>query len=218
MVLDINLPDMDGFEVCRRIRADPRTSRLPVLHLSATFTNRADYTQGFEAGADSYLTRPVEPPVLIATVQNAAVRAARGFDQAADGRALSNDVRSRARGHRAYWTMRSRSKASIRRSARSRAIRADELVGRPLRGVPERAARNESELEAARSGRDARAVAGRFTFRRKDGSLADIEWQVARERDSGARILVAEDVSAQLQAERARERLLIERARRPRRG
>ena len=38
MVLDINLPDIDGFEVCRRLREDPRTAQIPVLHLSATFT------------------------------------------------------------------------------------------------------------------------------------------------------------------------------------
>jgi DNA-binding response OmpR family regulator len=69
VVLDVNLPDMDGFEVCRRLRANPQTAQIPVLHLSATFTNAADYALGFEAGADSYLTRPVEPPVLVATVR-----------------------------------------------------------------------------------------------------------------------------------------------------
>ena len=69
VVLDVNLPDMDGFEVCRRIRANHETAQLPVLHLSATFTQSADFTLGFEAGADSYLTRPVEAPVLIATVR-----------------------------------------------------------------------------------------------------------------------------------------------------
>src|SRR5580692_12803100 len=69
VVLDINLPDIDGFEVCRLLRARPDTERLPVLHLSATFTNSADFDLGLEAGADSYLTRPVEAPVLIATVR-----------------------------------------------------------------------------------------------------------------------------------------------------
>ncbi len=69
VVLDINLPDMDGFEVCRRLRATPETADLPVLHLSATFTQHMDFTLGLEAGADSYLTRPVEAPVLLATVR-----------------------------------------------------------------------------------------------------------------------------------------------------
>src|SRR5579871_3023155 len=52
VVLDVNLPDMDGFEVCRRLRANPATAQLPVLHLSATFTHSADFALGFEAGAD----------------------------------------------------------------------------------------------------------------------------------------------------------------------
>ena len=69
VVLDVNLPDIDGFEVCRQLRARAETAQLPVLHLSATFTNSADFAQGFEAGADSYLTRPVEAPVLLATVR-----------------------------------------------------------------------------------------------------------------------------------------------------
>ncbi len=70
VVLDVNLPDIDGFEVCRRLRARSDTARLPVLHLSATFTNNTDFAHGSQAGADSYLTRPVEPPVLIATVRS----------------------------------------------------------------------------------------------------------------------------------------------------
>ncbi|HYM28379.1 MAG TPA: response regulator, partial [Steroidobacteraceae bacterium] len=69
VVLDVNLPDLDGFEVCRRLRARPETARLPVLHLSATFTHSDDRVVGLEAGADGYLTRPVEPQVLIATVR-----------------------------------------------------------------------------------------------------------------------------------------------------
>src|SRR6478609_9948148 len=68
VVLDVNLPDFDGFEVCRRIRSMPETARIPVVHLSATFVKDAYKVKGLEAGADGYLTHPVEPPVLIATV------------------------------------------------------------------------------------------------------------------------------------------------------
>ncbi|HST11325.1 MAG TPA: response regulator, partial [Terriglobales bacterium] len=46
VVLDVNLPDMDGFEVCRRLRLDPTTARVPVLHLSATFTQASDFDIG----------------------------------------------------------------------------------------------------------------------------------------------------------------------------
>lgn len=68
VVLDVHLPDIDGYEVCRRIRELPNKSRLPVVHLSATFIKSDDQLKSFEVGADGYLTHPVEPPVLIATV------------------------------------------------------------------------------------------------------------------------------------------------------
>ena len=78
-MLDVNLPDIDGFEVCRELRATPETARTPVIHLSATFVNDVDKVHGLEAGADGYLTHPVEPPVLIATV-NAFLRARQAED------------------------------------------------------------------------------------------------------------------------------------------
>jgi CheY-like chemotaxis protein len=68
LILDVNLPDVHGFEVCRRIRSDPRTAHVPVIHVSATFVKETDKAQGLDAGADGYLTHPVEPPVLVATV------------------------------------------------------------------------------------------------------------------------------------------------------
>jgi len=76
VILDVNLPDFDGFEVCRRIRANSETARLPVVHLSATFVKDVDKVHGLDSGADGYLTHPVEPPVLIATV-NAFLRTRR---------------------------------------------------------------------------------------------------------------------------------------------
>jgi PAS domain S-box-containing protein len=69
MVLDIHLPDIDGFALCRMLRSRPGTSRLPVLHLSAAYVTDDDKVRGLDAGADAYLTHPVEPAVLVATVQ-----------------------------------------------------------------------------------------------------------------------------------------------------
>ncbi len=74
VVLDVNLPDIDGFEVCRRLRASPVTQYVPVVHLSATFVDDVDQVHGLDAGADGYLTQPVDPGVLVATV-NAFLRA-----------------------------------------------------------------------------------------------------------------------------------------------
>ena len=69
IVLDVNLPDISGTEVCRRIKSDPATAAVPVLHLSASSIRPADKVAGLENGADSYLTEPVEPAVLIATIR-----------------------------------------------------------------------------------------------------------------------------------------------------
>ena len=68
VLLDINLPDMPGYEVCRRIKASPIFSSVLVLHISATFAERQHRVLGLERGADGYLTEPVEPAELIATV------------------------------------------------------------------------------------------------------------------------------------------------------
>src|ERR1700749_3455594 len=60
VVLDVNLPDMDGREVCQRIRQRLDVARLPVIHLSATFVSDDSKIRALEAGADGYLTHPVD--------------------------------------------------------------------------------------------------------------------------------------------------------------
>ena len=69
VLLDVNLPDIDGFEVCARIKADPATAGIPVVHLSASFVASDDRAEGLERGADAYLTHPVDPRVLTATLR-----------------------------------------------------------------------------------------------------------------------------------------------------
>src|SRR5581483_5899489 len=60
ILLDVQLPDITGFEVCRRLKADPMLADIPVIHLSAHFTHSDDKAQGLETGADAYLVHPVE--------------------------------------------------------------------------------------------------------------------------------------------------------------
>ena len=69
VVLDIHLPDIDGFELCRRLRAQASTFRMPVIHLTAAYLTDEDKVRGLDAGADAYLTHPVEPAVLVSTIQ-----------------------------------------------------------------------------------------------------------------------------------------------------
>src|SRR3569833_1487218 len=85
VILDVNLPDIDGFEVCRRLRSGETTARATIIHLSATFAADMDKVHGLDAGADGYLTHPVEPPVLVATV-NAFLRARHAEEEVRDSR------------------------------------------------------------------------------------------------------------------------------------
>jgi PAS domain S-box-containing protein len=70
IILDVKLPDMLGYDVCRRLKSNPATSNIPVLHLSATFITNESRVHALESGADGFLTQPVEPTVLIATVRS----------------------------------------------------------------------------------------------------------------------------------------------------
>jgi CheY-like chemotaxis protein len=68
VLLDVNLPDISGFEVCRLIKGDPRTAAIPVIQVSATAVEVADRAHGLTQGADAYLIEPTEPAELLATV------------------------------------------------------------------------------------------------------------------------------------------------------
>jgi PAS domain S-box-containing protein len=70
ILLDVILPDMNGIELCRRIKSDPKTSHIIILQISASKVEVADRIHGLEGGADSYLTEPVEPEVLVASVRS----------------------------------------------------------------------------------------------------------------------------------------------------
>lgn len=67
VILDVNMPVINGFEVCRRLRADPRTRHIPVMFLTAR-EDVSDKVTGFEVGGDDYLVKPFQPRELSARV------------------------------------------------------------------------------------------------------------------------------------------------------
>jgi CheY-like chemotaxis protein len=81
VLLDVNMPDMSGYEVCRRIKSDPRTAAIPVIQVSATAVTVSDRAAGLTQGADAYLTEPTEPTELLAVVV-AALRYSRARQRA----------------------------------------------------------------------------------------------------------------------------------------
>ena len=193
IVLDINLPDIDGLEVCRRLRARGHTAYLPIVHLTATFVANDDMQQGLSAGGDGYLTHPVEPQVLLATVRTLL------FARQADIIRRTTDARFR--------TVFELASSGI-------ALLDPDLVFKDVN--PEFcliSGRQRSEIVGKRCidiiapGHDelckvlhvALADGGRWQgtmpIARPDGSVADVEWRIVAENGHGARIAIATNVT-----------------------
>jgi putative two-component system response regulator len=68
ILLDIMMPGIDGYEVCRRLKADPVTTDIPVIFLTAK-TQVEDEQKGFDVGCVDYITKPISPPIVLARVK-----------------------------------------------------------------------------------------------------------------------------------------------------
>ena len=86
VILDIMMPEMDGFEACRAIRANPKTAQLPVLFLTAR-SGEVDQIVSLELGADDYVQKPVSPRILVARVKSLLRR----FDRSEQTPATQNE-------------------------------------------------------------------------------------------------------------------------------
>jgi PAS domain S-box-containing protein len=215
VVLDVNMPDMSGYDVCRELRARPTTQRLPVLHLSATFVTEMDKVVALDAGSDGYLTHPIEPLVLIGTV-NAFLRTRRAeeavrrsearfravFDQAPSGIALVDKQLVYLDANVALCRLLGRERSEV--------LGTSMLEGRPA---------PEQMIEAVHQAVSERGQwRGVFPVQRGDGSEVHVEWQVSTHHDpgpaapgaerTGLRIVTAIDVTEQRKLEAERERLL----------
>ena len=206
IVLDVNLPDIDGFEVVRRIRGVPRVARVPIIHLSATFVQDAHKVQGLEGGADGYLTHPVEPPVLIASI-NAFLRTRHAedamrrsedrfksvFERALDGIALlSEDL-----------IFVDANPAMCRMLARTR----DELVGKHASALSPKGLENEVAHIAAIVSRKG-GWRGPMPLLRADGTRLELEWSLSRHSAPDVRLAIVSDITERKLAETEREQLL----------
>ena len=80
VILDVMMPVLDGFETCKKLKADPRTSSVPVIFLTAS-SSEVDEVVGLELGADDYIQKPISPRKLVARVKAALRRAAQGGDE-----------------------------------------------------------------------------------------------------------------------------------------
>jgi DNA-binding NarL/FixJ family response regulator len=69
VIVDVNMPEINGIELCKRIKGNPKTGHIPVILLTAEKTSTEDIVKGLKGGADKYLTRPIQEAELLAWVQ-----------------------------------------------------------------------------------------------------------------------------------------------------
>jgi len=193
IVLDINLPDIDGLEVCRRLRARRDTAYLPIVHLTATFVAHNDMDQGLSAGGDSYLTHPVDPPVLIATVR------ALLFARQADVMKRTTDARFRTIFELASsgialpdpdLEFRDVNPEFCRLAGRER----NDIIGKKCIDI---IAPGHEEIckQLHRSLDNGGRWEGTLPIARPDGTVAEVEWRIVAENGVGARIAIATNVT-----------------------
>ena len=76
LILDLNLPKMDGFEVCRRLKTDEKTKKIPIVMLTAAYVSVEDAERGVGVGADEYVVKPFLREVLLHNVERLLSRTA----------------------------------------------------------------------------------------------------------------------------------------------
>lgn len=207
VVLDVHLPDIDGFEVCRRLRANPLTATLPVVHLSAAYVRDEDRVAGLNAGADGYLVHPVEPAVLIATLQ-ALIRARTAEDELRRSEQRFRAIYDQAQSGIVLLDAQGRFADANPAMLRLLGRRGDELVGQPLAafvpaGWQERVAAGMSGMQEP-----GQPWRGEFPLLHASGRPVHLEWSVSTHAEPGVRIAVAIDVSERHELEERRLEVL----------
>ncbi|NML45002.1 response regulator [Ramlibacter sp. G-1-2-2] len=192
IVLDVHLPDLHGFEVCRLLRSQPATSTLPVIHVSAVHVQPDDHATGLRTGADAYLVSPVEPQVLVSTVE-ALIRS----------RAFEADVRHSEMRFRGVFENVAAAIALV--DAESRFVEANEafaaLVGQPRQQLEGRRvatlapARWTLQVEQAVT-KWSQSWQGEFPLRAADGTHVQISWCVTPHVEEGYAVAYARPAHA----------------------
>lgn len=207
VVLDVHLPDTDGFKVCRAIRAQPATALLPVVHLSAAYIRDEDRVTGLNAGADGYLVHPVEPAVLVATLQ-ALIRARTAEDELRRSEQRFRAIYDQAQSGIALLDEQGRfadvNPAMLRMLGRQPA----DLLGQPLaQFAPAPWQEFIRELLATRA-QERGEWRGEFPLLRPEGAQVHLEWSISSHVEPGVRIAIAIDVSQRYELEQRRRDVL----------
>ncbi|MDB5752009.1 MAG: putative histidine kinase, atypical hybrid [Ramlibacter sp.] len=206
VVLDVHLPDLDGFEVCRVIRSRNDTALLPVVHLSAEFIRNEDRVTGLNAGADGYMVHPVESAVLVATLQ-ALIRA----------RMAEEKQRRSEQRFRAIYDQAQSGIALV--NAQGRFVDANPAMLRLLRRGPQALVGVDIVAlappqwqalvrETFSSGPTDAPWRGEFPLLAGDGTPIHLEWNVSAHVEPGLRVAIASDMSERHELEQRRRDVL----------
>ena len=207
VVLDVHLPDIDGFEVCRIIRSQPDTALMPVMHVSAAYVKSEDKVAGLDAGADAYLVRPVEPAVLIATLQ-ALIRARMAEDQLRRSEARFRAIYNQAQSGMALIDAQGRLTDVNPALARMLGRERETLIDMPISALAP-ADWSAFVREKTEGLADAGAPwQGEFPLTRPDGTPVFLEWSLSAHVEPGLRIGIALDASERMQMAQRRQDLL----------
>jgi PAS domain S-box-containing protein len=206
VVLDVDLPDLNGFEVCRTLRSQPETALLPVVHLSAIYARSEDRVAGFNAGADAYLIHPAEPAVLVATLQ-ALIRA----------RMAEDGLRRSEMRFRAIYNQAQSGVCLLDSQGRFADVNPamERLLGRPAaqllgHGVSEFAPPDWVDFVARHTGEPAggQPWGGEFPLLNAAGGRVHLEWRISHHVEPQLRIGIALDISERAQLEQQRREML----------
>ena len=206
VVLDVHLPDIDGFEVCRRLRSQPETALLPIVHLSAEYVRSEDRVTGLDAGADGYMVHPVESAVLVATLQ-ALIRARTAEDRQRRSeqrfRAIYDQAQSGIALVDAAGRFSDANPAMLQLLRRTR----ENLLGRSIDSLapPEFQALVRQTFSERPS--DSR-WRGEFALLAGDGRPVQLEWSVSAHVEPGLRVAIAIDISGRHELEQRRRDVL----------
>jgi PAS domain S-box-containing protein len=200
VLLDVNLPDIHGFDVARRLKSGERTRATPILQLSASAIRSEDRIDGLAAGADAYLVEPVDPGELVANVRallrlrhaEARLRRTAGMlSTVIDSSPLPIAV-FEPNGTVVRWN---------RAAERLFGIRSADVEGRPLEGdaLPDWLANAHHMAAWLQSGSSVE-----HTFHRSDGASIDVAMFAAPLEGADGYVAIFEDVSMRKRFERER--------------
>ncbi|MFP3752346.1 hybrid sensor histidine kinase/response regulator [Cupriavidus sp. SIMBA_020] len=205
VVLDVNLPDIDGFQVCRRLRERTETATVPVVHLSATYVADYDKVRGLDAGASAYLIHPAEPAVLVATISSL-LRAS-----AAERSLRESEARFRAIYHQAIGgicTLDLEGRFVDLNPAMLGLLQrpADALIGQPVAAF---APPDWVERVAEATGQHLQdGWQGAFPLRDAQGETMHLEWSISAVLENGVKVAVVSNITDRVLLERQREQLI----------